>query len=210
MPSVVVEPNDAESGEPFVDADFPHTVESIGEIYAKRLTKKTVVWRRLSDKSYWPLRPCKLFDDQAPCDLKQGSLGNCWLVSQIAALGEFDVWLKERIFQTKELSPDGKYVICLFSIEEKEWKPIVVDEFVPCYKVNPVHLGSSWLFNWCLETITFKFFCIRRISKKLQHFGVLWVLRCFRLLVLVVNGAGSSHGGRSFPLEFPWIPNVLA
>eukprot|EP00434_Breviolum_minutum_P028224 symbB.v1.2.024968.t2/scaffold2399.1/size80101/4 len=142
MLSVVAEPNDAETGEPFVDADFPHTVESIGEIYAKRLTKKTVVWRRLSDKSYWPLRPCKLFDDQAPCDLKQGSLGNCWLVSQIAALGEFDAWLKERIFQTKELSPDGKYVICLFSIEEKEWKPIVVDEFVPCYKVNPVHLGS--------------------------------------------------------------------
>ena len=124
----------------FVDPEFPHSIESIGEAYyeKRKLANKEVVWKRLSDKAYWPLRPCKLFDDEAPFDLKQGALGNCGLMSRIAALGEFNVYLKQHIFKTTELTTDGKYEIQLFNPDTKEWQIIVLDEFVPCYKMNPV------------------------------------------------------------------------
>lgn len=49
------------------------------------------MWKRLSELYDNPV----IFDDDEPFDLRQGRLGDCWLIARISALGEYPVYLKE-------------------------------------------------------------------------------------------------------------------
>lgn len=73
-----------------------------------------------------------LFDEKIEfSDIKQGSLGNCYFLSAIAALTEFP-HLIYQIFRTKEVSPNGYYEIVLFI--DGEWQVVFVDDYVPVQK----------------------------------------------------------------------------
>ena len=122
--------------EPWVDPDFPHSDESIGKGIRSKFSIP-IEWTRLPELYENPV----LFDDSAPYDLEQGSVGNCWLLTLIAAVGEYRSLLKEKIFQTKEISLDGKYKISLFDLATREWETFEVDDCVPC------RWGSDPLFT---------------------------------------------------------------
>jgi hypothetical protein len=83
----------------------------------------------------------------------QGTLGDCWLMSAIAAVAEFEDVVRET-FVTEEVNAEGKYTVKLFEpytlppgakpppvktgdakkeIEGK-WVYITVDDFIPCLK----------------------------------------------------------------------------
>ena len=56
-------------------------------------------------------------------DIKQGSLGDCWLLSAIATVASHKN-LMERVIVTKQNNPEGYYIIRLF--HSGHWVNIVV------------------------------------------------------------------------------------
>lgn len=126
------------NGTPWVDPDFPQSDVSIGKGILAKMSSE-IKWTRLPELYENPV----LFDDSAPFDLEQGCLGNCWLVCLLAAVGEYPSLLKEKIFQTKEISSDGKYKISLFDLASREWETFEVDDSVPCrWGSDPLFVSS--------------------------------------------------------------------
>lgn len=114
--------------EPWVDPDFPPTKENVGlEIWEK---KSSPTWTRLSEIRDNPV----LFNEEDPFDIDQGGLGNCWLIGTMAALAEYQPYLRDHIFVSKDVPPDGRYQIRLFDIKERDWVIHEVDDLVPCHK----------------------------------------------------------------------------
>ena len=73
-----------------------------------------------------------LFDNKIECnDIKQGSLGNCYFLSALAALTEFPNLIFS-IFKTKKKNTCGYYEVCLFI--EGEWQIVIVDDYFPVFK----------------------------------------------------------------------------
>ena len=75
----------------------------------------------------------KIIGDVDPNDIKQGSVGDCWLLSAISALAEFDGAVKKLFAGTSELAARPKdepnsYTITLYNLSTWEPEPIVVDE----------------------------------------------------------------------------------
>eukprot|EP00929_Paragymnodinium_shiwhaense_P014010 TRINITY_DN121873_c0_g1_i1.p1 TRINITY_DN121873_c0_g1~~TRINITY_DN121873_c0_g1_i1.p1 ORF type:complete len:793 (+),score=178.71 TRINITY_DN121873_c0_g1_i1:103-2481(+) len=99
----------------------------------------------------------KLMGHASPGDVSQGSVGDCWLLSAISALAEFDGAIAKLFKNTKDLKNlphDGanEYVVTLYDL--KTWQPIdvVVDERL-CTKPNsnsllgaaPSASGELWV-----------------------------------------------------------------
>lgn len=74
--------------------------------------------------------PAKLFDTICPNDIKQGSLGDCWLLAAFASLAEYPAAV-QMVFNRGALSKRGKYTVKLFCLNDKVWKTIVVDDRLP-------------------------------------------------------------------------------
>ena len=83
----------------------------------------------------------KLFSNGVSAqDLSQGGLGDCWLISAIAALAEFP-GLIQRVFLTKETSEWGRYQVRLFDISKPSagghkvkghFVSVTIDDRLPC------------------------------------------------------------------------------
>lgn len=116
--------DNAEAGGKWQDPEFPPTEKSLGSKTASRVQ---VQWRTPSQIS----RSAKMFDTVEPADARQGALGDCWLISSLAAVAEFPgvvAWM----FETKEINAEGKYTMRIYEPDDKEWKMITVDENLPC------------------------------------------------------------------------------
>jgi len=73
---------------------------------------------------------CLYGDTISPNDLRQGGLGNCWLISAFSAVAEFPSRIRHLIEQT-ELSKSGRYVVKLFHPIEEVWKTYAIDDRLP-------------------------------------------------------------------------------
>ncbi len=78
----------------------------------------------------------KLIGDVDPSDIHQGSVGDCWLLSAISALAEFDGAVKRLFRKTKNLDHrpfDGPnmYTITLWDISTWKEVDIEIDERLP-------------------------------------------------------------------------------
>ena len=71
-----------------------------------------------------------LFGTIDPHDLRQGDVGNCWLISAFSAAAEFPKVVKSLIKQ-QALSLDGRYDVRLFHPTKEAWMHIVVDDAFP-------------------------------------------------------------------------------
>jgi len=111
----------------FMDPEFPPSPESLGND-----VPMPVGWYRAADLN----RGAKevLWGEIHPTDIRQGELGDCWLIAAIASLAEYPEFIKGA-FQTTELNPHGKYLLRLWDVREGiagDWVSIVVDDFIPC------------------------------------------------------------------------------
>jgi len=87
-----------------------------------------IEWKRASEIFSQYL----IFDSQIEFDdVKQGSLGNCYFLSAIAAMTEFPS-LIHQIFRTKEVNPDGYYEVVMFI--DGHWQVVILDDFFPVRK----------------------------------------------------------------------------
>jgi len=89
----------------------------------------------------------QLFDGIDPSDLRQGSLGDCWLMAAIAAVAEFPRRI-EGIFPgwMDPLPTDGRHEVILFDVAKAAWVRVCVDEFVPCRPRRWFELHATPIF----------------------------------------------------------------
>ena len=88
-----------------------------------------------------------VFEDIEPNDIHQGQLGDCWFMCALAALAERPA-LVQRLFKTKTIQEDGKYVLTL--CKNGEWKDVTVDDRFPCGRRGPLFSRSNGDELWVL------------------------------------------------------------
>ena len=120
----------------FIDPDFPHDDSSIGSLSWSTKTEGNL-WVRA--RALGDPKEAVLFHQVKPQSVFQGNLGNSWLLGVISALGMFPNTVKS-LFNTKQITEDGKYTVTLFDPKKKEWVPVVIDEFLPC--------TTKWGYPW--------------------------------------------------------------
>eukprot|EP01012_Entosiphon_sulcatum_P013693 TRINITY_DN1888_c0_g1_i1.p1 TRINITY_DN1888_c0_g1~~TRINITY_DN1888_c0_g1_i1.p1 ORF type:complete len:446 (-),score=58.22 TRINITY_DN1888_c0_g1_i1:17-1354(-) len=118
----------------YTDKSFPPNDVSLGD-YSDGGPREEVEWRRAADLAADASGHdgrMKLFCGKIePSDIKQGSVGNCWLMSAFACLAEFPGTI-QRCFVTPEWSARGKYTVRIFDEPHNKWVKITVDDYVPC------------------------------------------------------------------------------
>lgn len=89
-----------------------------------------------------------LFKDIRPVDVKQGSLGDCWLASAIASVARFPKAVKS-MFEQECVSKDHWYHVMLYSKVQQTWVNVSIDDRIPVdgdsakyMKVSD--MGESW------------------------------------------------------------------
>lgn len=125
----------------FVDPYFPPTDKSLGVPKPGRsfLTpeqRAQTKWIRLPEIARLNGNVASedevvLWEDIEPSSITQGSVGNCWLISSIAALAEFPDAVRH-LFLTQSFARDGKYVVRLYDMSTASWEEVTVDDYVPC------------------------------------------------------------------------------
>ena len=124
-----------ENGHKFVDDSFPPCDKSLFvDLNSKpeHLKAREVQWLspeyiRTRSEDYnlrW-----NVFNDPKFNDIKQGLLGNCWLLSGLAVIAERPELLR-KIVITKEFCPQGCYQVRL--CHNGEWQTVLVDDLFPC------------------------------------------------------------------------------
>lgn len=127
----------------FVDQDFPANNKSIGDSSKanfKNLTKDTV-WLRPRD--IFKDKQFALFDGIDPNDVKQGSLGVCYMLATISSLAANPKNI-ERIFIFNDTTV-GFYIL-EFYINGKP-KLVIVDDQIPCNKTTKSPLFTKPIGN---------------------------------------------------------------
>jgi len=114
----------------FTDPDFVGK-SALGEGLPEMIDKihersVQVQWKRASSLCKKP----ELFGQIEAGNIKQGSLGDCWLLAAIAAVANFPGHIRN-LFENDELAADGKYTIRLYDIK-KGWEDVVIDDLLPC------------------------------------------------------------------------------
>jgi calpain-15 len=110
------------------DKAFPANDTSIG------WADPEIVWKD-GTSLFGDEKVCLFQADVHPDDVKQGVLGNCWLISAIAAMAEFPGAV-QNMMPTKERSRRGKYSLRLWNVPKKKWVVVTVDDQIPCNKSN--------------------------------------------------------------------------
>ena len=133
-------------GTPFVDTEFPPDKSTLAAIDSKTGIKRTPHFlhakKGLSEEEMETMdfkRPKDIFDKQYYLykdeinydDVKQGSLGNCYLISVLAALSQRPQLIKN-VFKSKVVNPDGFYE--LYFYEKNKKKVMYIDDNLVAYK----------------------------------------------------------------------------
>jgi len=111
----------------FVDPDFPPIISSL---YSTEKTPgKELVWRRPT--SFFKGKPYHVFNDIEPCDILQGSLGDCWFLCALGSMAEFPELIEELfVDSSKQVNEYGVYQL-KFCVDG-QWKTVTVDDYFPC------------------------------------------------------------------------------
>ena len=113
----------------FIDIDFPPVESSIySAIEMNRpFANDNIVWKR--PKEFMGSQPEIFLKKIEPGDIKQGLLGDCWLMCALASLGEMPQ-LVERLFITQTYSEQGLYRVKI--CKNGEWVEVTIDDYFPC------------------------------------------------------------------------------
>ena len=140
---------------PFKDNELP---KQHRDKYTDTILQKFCGKKLHSGKSNKPILPgrgmgicdapnVKIIGDVDPSDIHQGQVGNCWMLSGISSLAEFDGGVKRLFRKTKnlhEMPRDGPntYIITLWDLPTWTEVDIVIDERL-CASPNGVGLLAS-------------------------------------------------------------------
>jgi calpain-15 len=107
----------------YTDPDFPPNQESLGKLDEKTLN--SMEWKRIKD-----ICPDAIFisDKIEPGDILQGSLGDCYFLSALAALAEQEYRIKN-LFPRIDMNPNGFYMARI--LHNGVLMEVVVDDYFP-------------------------------------------------------------------------------
>ncbi|CAD5117307.1 DgyrCDS6094 [Dimorphilus gyrociliatus] len=121
--------------DPFTDASFYPGAKSlyISGVYsgpqkedpAKQWLRPSRVMKE-SDQRWTVFQPNKI---ASASDIIQGYLGNCWFLSALAVVTEYNQLIKN-IMISQEFCPEGVYQVRLFI--QGKWTTVVIDDLLPC------------------------------------------------------------------------------
>ena len=110
-----------EKGEYLDKSEGKSLAEELGIKWAKSLE-----WKRASTLS----EDMKIFGDKIYIkEISQGSIGDCYFLSSLAALSTFPYLLREK-FRLSEPNKYGYIEVILFL--DGEWQIVFVDDYLPC------------------------------------------------------------------------------
>lgn len=122
-----------------VDSEFPPYDTSLFSPMVDTSNFDTVIhWRRPEefmevDEDAKKKKPTVFYDTVDPSDIKQGVLGDSWFCCALASISERPS-LVERLFVTKEYSPNGVYRLKL--CKNGEWVTVTLDDYFPCFPLG--------------------------------------------------------------------------
>jgi len=128
--------------------------------------RQPIQWRRIADvyqvltQIHGSVAPMQLFGTIQAENIRQGELGDCWLLAAIAVMADFPGHIRN-LFADSELNAEGRYAIQLYDIL-RGWTEIVIDDLIPCDKHGrplfaQVHLQSGAFWVILLEKAFAKF-----------------------------------------------------
>jgi len=121
------------------DPEFPHDDSSIN------LPKKSFRWQPVSEIFKGK---AKIYDSFSCEDVQQGALGDCYLLSAIAALAEFPARVQQ-LFVQRDTNKAGCYVVKFFLCGQ--YVNVAVDEFFPINdKKMPAFVGAKANELWVM------------------------------------------------------------
>ncbi|CAK9008047.1 Calpain-15 (Small optic lobes homolog) [Durusdinium trenchii] len=121
----------------FKDPDFPHDGSSTCGHSKEYLADVWVRARMLGDP-----QESVLFDQIRPQDVKQGQVGDCWLMAAIASAASHPELVK-KLFTTRHLTDDGDWAVAFWSTGPKLLR--VGKAFAKfCYGWGKMQGGDSW------------------------------------------------------------------
>jgi calpain-15 len=124
----------------------------IGSIYdenddiaeEEKETYDSLEWKRITEIID---DPQMIVDGIHPNDIKQGYLGDCYLLAVMSAMCEFPEQIYD-LLGTKEANKSGIY--CIFMYINGIKRPVIIDDLVPVYKNSKEiafcssHGGEIW------------------------------------------------------------------
>lgn len=129
----------------YIDHFFPPNENSLygknekGEFIDPDTSNKTIIdnnlnvpiqWKRISDILQFD--EYDIFNGSISSkQIKQGSLGNCYFLSVLAALSE-KPYLIYQLFRNKSISTNGLYEIVMFI--NGQWEVVFIDDYFPVYE----------------------------------------------------------------------------
>ena len=132
------------NGAHFVDLSYPPTEVPGCRSPSDPKPSGRLVYKRATDifKS-----PQVFRDDIWPDDVRQGSLGDCWLMGALSACAEFPALIR-KLFPDGTRHANGLYRVklCLSGA----WQIISVDDFFPCSGDGPVYSRAKHEELWVL------------------------------------------------------------
>jgi hypothetical protein len=123
------------SGQKYKDLEFPAELKSLtGGLSDYELAQsgndlnwRSIIWAR-PEEFYG--RGFQVFQGNIePNDIKQGSLGDCYFLSTIAAIAEKPDRIK-RLFESTEPNEQGCYAVRVCDVGT--WQTIILDDLIPC------------------------------------------------------------------------------
>ena len=74
-------------------------------------------------------------------DVKQGLLGNCWLISALGCISKYPSFLKNITFKENNLNQiQDIYHITLYNFWKKKWEKVAINQYVPVFQKGPVNI----------------------------------------------------------------------
>lgn len=118
------------SSKKYTDYDFPAYIESLtGGDPVKSIKWESMAWRRAPE--IWPESKLQLFSGSLhPNDIRQGQLGNVYLIATLSALLENPQRIK-KLFSTDRINEFGCYAVRICDMGE--WREVIVDDLIPCF-----------------------------------------------------------------------------
>lgn len=136
----------------FTDSEFPPDQTSLSKKWdglteKQRNSWKNYVWRRAGEifGNDYDI----FYQEIEPNDIRQGNLGNCYLLSSLSSLAERP-YIVKKIFHTVEKNDYGIYSVWFNS--NGTWTNIIIDDYFPCLneKAGPAFSRANGNELWVL------------------------------------------------------------